>query len=164
MVVAANAQDKLYADEFPLGDVTLLDGPLKHARDLNIETLLKYDVDRLLAPYLKEAGLTPRAKAYPNWDGLDGHVGGHYLTPMSQRQDNLDNMHANTQVPKVVGFERISELAGNEPYHEAANYFWDIVTGERSLAFGGNSRREHFPSKEAFSSSNPFSRFTTRAT
>ena len=323
----ANAQDKLYADEFPLGDVTLLNGPLKKARDLNVQTLLKYDCDRLLAPYRKEAGLEPRAKTYPNWDGLDGHVGGHYLTamamnaatgdaecrrrmeymiselqlcadanaknhpewgkgyvggmpnseriwsnfkkgdfgvyfgswapfynlhkmyaglrdawlycgneqakklflgfcdwaidltaglsdaqmermldnehggmnevladayaitqepkylfvatrfshrrlltPMSQRQDNLDNMHANTQVPKVVGFERISELANLypmkhcwladngdkicgstnfEPYHEAANYFWDIVTGERSLAFGGNSRREHFPSKEA---------------
>ena len=301
------AQDKLYADEFPLGDVTLLDGPLKHARDLNIRTLLQYDCDRLLAPYRKEAGLESRAKAYPNWDGLDGHVGGHYLTamaqnaatgneecrkrmeymigelqrcaeantknhpswgrgyvggmpnseriwstfkkgdfgtyfgswapfynlhkmfaglrdawlycgneqakelflgfcdwaidltsglsddqmermlgnehggmnevmadayaitkdskyltaamrfshrrlltPMSQRQDCLDNMHANTQVPKVVGFERISELASNtEAYHEAASFFWDIVTGERSLAFGGNSRREHFPSKDA---------------
>ena len=71
------------------------------------------------------------------------------LTPMSQRQDNLDNMHANTQVPKVVGFERISELSGDENYHQAADFFWDIVTGERSLAFGGNSRREHFPSKEA---------------
>ena len=71
------------------------------------------------------------------------------LTPMSQRQDCLDNMHAHTQVPKVVGFERISELSGNETYHTASQYFWDIVTGERSLAFGGNSRREHFPSKEA---------------
>ena len=303
---ATKAQDKLYADEFPLGNVTLLDGPLKKARDLNIKTLLQYDCDRLLAPYRKEAGLTPKAKAYPNWDGLDGHVGGHYLTamamnaatgneecrkrmlymiselqecadanmknhpdwgkgyvggmpnseriwstfkkgefrtyfgswapfynihkmyaglrdawlycgneqaktlflgfcdwaidltaglsdaqmenmlgnehggmnevlvdayaitkdkkyldvakrfshrrlltPMSQRQDNLDNMHANTQVPKVVGFERISELSSNETYHQAADFFWDIVTGERSLAFGGNSRREHFPSKEA---------------
>ena len=300
------AQDKLYSDEFPISDVTLLDGPLKKARDLNIKTLLQYDCDRLLAPYRKEAGLTPKAKTYPNWDGLDGHVGGHYLTamamnaatgnddcrqrmeymiselqlcadanaqnhaewgkgyvggmpnseriwstfkkgdfsvyfsswapfynlhkmyaglrdawvycgneqaktlflgfcdwaidltaglnneqmenmlgnehggmnevladayamtqepkylqvamrfshrklltPMSQRQDCLDNMHANTQVPKVVGFERISELANHSHYHEAANFFWDIVTGERSLAFGGNSRREHFPSKEA---------------
>ena len=92
------------------------------------------------------------------------------LLPLSQRQDCLDNMHANTQVPKVVGFERIAELANlypvkacrltengqtvcgstnTEPYHDAASYFWDIVTGERSLAFGGNSRREHFPSKEA---------------
>ena len=66
-VVAGNAQDKLYADEFPLGDITLLDGPLKRARDLNIRTLLKYDCDRLLAPYRKEAGLEPRAKTYPNW-------------------------------------------------------------------------------------------------
>ena len=82
-VVAGHAQDKLYADEFPIGDVTLLDGPLKKARDLNIETLLKYDCDRLLAPYRKEAGLEPRAKTYPNWDGLDGHVGGHYLTAMA---------------------------------------------------------------------------------
>ena len=305
-VTAAHAQEKLYHDEFPLGDVTLLDGPLKKARDLNIKTLLQYNCDRLLAPYRKEAGLEPKAKTYPNWDGLDGHVGGHYLTamamnaatgndecrqrmeymiselqlcaeanaknhpgwgkgyvggmpnsdriwsnfkkgdfgvyfgswapfynlhkmyaglrdawlycgneqaktlfldfcdwaidltanlndtqmeqmlgnehggmnevladayaitqdtkylkaatrfshrrlltPMSQRQDCLDNMHANTQVPKVVGFERISELSNDENYHEAANFFWDIVTGERSLAFGGNSRREHFPSKEA---------------
>ena len=37
------AQDKLYKDEFPLGDITLLDGPLKHARDLNVQVLLKYD-------------------------------------------------------------------------------------------------------------------------
>ena len=28
------AQDRLYADEFPLGDVTLLEGPLKKARRL----------------------------------------------------------------------------------------------------------------------------------
>ena len=77
------AQDKLYADEFPLGDVTLLDGPLKKACDLNIKTLLQYDCDRLLAPYRKEAGLTPKGKTYPNWDGLDGHVGGHYLTAMA---------------------------------------------------------------------------------
>ena len=309
MLLAAGgiqAQDRLYADEFPLGDVTLLDGPLKKARDLNVKVLLQYDNDRLLAPFLKEAGLKPKGELYPNWAGLDGHVGGHYLTalamnaatgskecrermeywiselqacadanaknhpewgkgyiggvpgsdriwsaykkgnfgpysgawvpfynihkiyaglrdawvycgneqakklflglcdwaidltsgltdaqvertlhtehggmnevladayaitgdkkyldvakrfshkrlllPLSQRQDCLDNLHANTQVPKVVGFERIAELTGDEAYHEASAYFWDIVTGERTLAFGGNSRREHFPSKEA---------------
>ena len=33
----AEAQDKLYSDEFPIGDVTLLNGPLKEARDLNIK-------------------------------------------------------------------------------------------------------------------------------
>ena len=50
VAMAGYAQDKLYADEFPIGDVTLLDGPLKKACDLNVQTLLKYDCDRLLAP------------------------------------------------------------------------------------------------------------------
>ena len=77
------AQDKLYKDEFPLGDITLLDGPLKHARDLNVQVLLKYDCDRMLAPYRKEAGLQPRKPSYPNWDGLNGHVGGHYLSALA---------------------------------------------------------------------------------
>jgi hypothetical protein len=56
------AQDKLYANEFALNNVKLLAGPFKHARELNLEVLLKYDVDRLLAPYRKEAGLTEKAK------------------------------------------------------------------------------------------------------
>lgn len=299
------AQDKLYKDEFPLGDITLLDGPLKHARDLNVQVLLKYDCDRMLAPYRKEAGLQPRKPSYPNWDGLDGHVGGHYLSalainaatgneecrkrmeymiselqlvldannqrhevwchnyiggvpnsakmwtafskgdfgpyfgiwapfynihkmyaglrdawlycgneqaknlflkfcdwavditrdlndgqmekmlgnehggmnevladayaitgeqkyldcarrfshrmllvPLENCKDCLDNMHANTQIPKVIGYQRIAELAHDVQYHNASEYFWEIVTRQRSLAFGGNSRREHFPTKE----------------
>ena len=299
------AQDKLYKDEFPLGDITLLDGPLKHARDLNVQVLLKYDCDRMLAPYRKEAGLQPRKPSYPNWDGLDGHVGGHYLSalainaatgneecrkrmeymiselqlvldannqrpeawchnyiggvpnsakmwtafskgdfgpyfgtwapfynihkmyaglrdawlycgneqaknlflkfcdwavditrdlndeqmekmlgnehggmnevladayamtndskylscarrfshkqllaPMENGKDCLDNMHANTQIPKVIGYQRIAELAHDVQYHNASEYFWEIVTRQRSLALGGNSRREHFPTKE----------------
>ena len=299
------AQDKLYKDEFPLGDIILLDGPLKHARDLNVKVLLKYDCDRMLAPYLKEAGLQPRKPSYPNWDGLDGHVGGHYLSalainaatgneecrkrmeymiselqlvldannqrpeawchnyiggvpnsakmwtafskgdfgpyfgtwapfynihkmyaglrdawlycgneqaknlflkfcdwavditadlsdeqmeqilgnehggmnevladayaitydakylscarrfshkqllaPMEKGKDCLDNMHANTQIPKVIGYQRIAELAHDMQYHNASEYFWEIVTRQRSLALGGNSRREHFPTKE----------------
>ena len=78
-----HAQDKLYDNEFPLGDVKLQDGPFKHARDLNIQTLLKYDVDRLLAPYRKEAGLPAKATSFPNWDGLDGHISGHYLSALA---------------------------------------------------------------------------------
>ena len=299
------AQDKLYKDEFPLGDITLLDGPLKHARDLNVQVLLKYDCDRMLAPYRKEAGLQPRKPSYPNWDGLDGHVGGHYLSalainaatgneecrkrmeymiselqlvldannqrheawchnyiggvpnsakmwtafskgdfgpyfgtwapfynihkmyaglrdawlycgneqaknlflkfcdwavditrdlndeqmekmlgnehggmnevladayaitgeqkyldcarrfshrmllvPLENGKDCLDNMHANTQIPKVIGYQRIAELAHDVQYHNASEYFWEFVTRQRSLALGGNSRREHFPTKE----------------
>src|SRR5687767_14863810 len=76
-------QSRLYRNTFPLNDVTLLDGPFKKARDLNIKTLLQYDADRLLQPFLKEAGLTPKASGYTNWAGLDGHVGGHYLSALA---------------------------------------------------------------------------------
>lgn len=301
------AQDKLYTNEFPLHDVQLLDGPFKHARDLNIQTLLKYDVDRLLAGYRKEAGLPPKAKMYANWDGLNGHVGGHYLTAlatnyaatnnaeckkrldymlaqlqtcqnantknhliwgkgyvgavpnsakiwstlqkgnfeafraawvpyynihktyaglrdawlytgnltakniflqfcnwainntaalsdvqmqtlldtehggmneifadayqitnnkkyldaakrfshnmlldaMAVQKDNLDNKHANTQVPKAIGFERIAQVSQDDKYAKAGNFFWQTVTTNRSLAFGGNSRKEFFNAASA---------------
>ena len=304
----ASAQDRLYSNAFPLGDVKLLDGPLKTARDLNLEVLMQYDVDRMLAPYRKEAGLQMKAKPYPNWDGLDGHIAGHYLSamaqnyaatgmeecrermeymlselkevhaahsknhpewgvdyiggfpgsdklwtafkkgefdiyyaawapfynlhkmyaglrdawvycgyedakemflsfadwaisltsgltdeqmqammrneqggmnevladayavsgdikyldaarrfshlqilnPLSEGIDPLDNLHANTQVPKAQGFERIGELSGDQKYLDAGRFFWETVTGTRSLAFGGNSRREHFPVAEAY--------------
>ena len=77
------AQDKLYPNTFPLSEVTLLDGPFKHAQDLNVGVLLQYDTDRLLAPFLKEAGLPMKADVFPNWEGLDGHIGGHFLGMVS---------------------------------------------------------------------------------
>ncbi len=301
-----NAQDKLYPNTFSLTDVRLLDGPFKHAQDLNVETLLEYDTDRFLAPFRKEAGLPKKAENFGNWesDGLDGHIGGHYLSalaihyastgnqecykrmqymveefkacqdantkkypdwgvgyvggvpnsqvlwtkiksgdiqliwkywvpwynlhktyaglrdawlyggndeariiflkfcdwaveitsgltneqmesmlgnehggmnevladayqmtgeekyletakrfshkvildPMSKHVDNLDNKHANTQVPKAVGFQRVAEVSGSKKYDEAGTFFWETVTGNRSLALGGNSRKEFFPS------------------
>jgi DUF1680 family protein len=67
------------------------------------------------------------------------------LDAMAEKKDNLDNKHANTQVPKAVGFERIGELANDVTYKTAGDFFWETVTTKRSLAFGGNSRREFFP-------------------
>lgn len=297
------AQDKLYANQFPLASVTLLNSPFSQARDLNIKVLLQYDADGLLAGYRKQAGLPSKAVSFKNWDGLDGHVAGHYLSAlamnfaatgnaeckarltyilnelklcqeanekqyplwgkgylgavpqsekiwsnfkqgdfaafrsawvpfynihkmysglrdawlytgntqaktmfldfcdwginiteglsevqmqavldiehggmneiyadayqltgekkyllaakkfshnmlldaMAEGKDNLDNLHANTQIPKVIGFARIAELSNDEKFYKAANFFWQTVTHNRTLAFGGNSRREFFP-------------------
>ena len=61
---------------------------------------------------------------------------GQLLTPMENHKDCLDNMHANTQIPKVIGFQRIAELDNDAKWHEASQYFWDLVTKERSLAIG----------------------------
>lgn len=307
LLQTVNAQDKLYPNAFALQDVQLLKGPFQHARDLNIKTLLQYDTDRLLAGYRKEAGLPAKATIFANWDGLDGHVGGHYLSalamnyaatgnaeckrrmeymlaelkqcmeanaalypswavgyvgavpngkdlwpkikegdvsaiwkywvpwynvhkmyaglkdawmyagnedakkmflqfcdwaidiikalsdakmeemlgqehggmnevfadayqitgdqkylvaakrfshrqilePLSVNKDELDNKHANTQVPKAIGFQRIGELANDQTYLNAGSFFWETVTKNRTLAFGGNSRREFFPSVAA---------------
>jgi DUF1680 family protein len=71
------------------------------------------------------------------------------LDPMSADIDNLDNKHANTQIPKAIGFQRIAELSHDKKYSEAGSFFWETVTGKRSLAFGGNSRREFFPGAES---------------
>lgn len=37
------AQDALYPNTFPLGDVRITAGPFKHACDLNVKVLLQYD-------------------------------------------------------------------------------------------------------------------------
>lgn len=40
-VPAARSQSRLYSNEFPLSDVRLLDGPFRHALDLNVDVLLR---------------------------------------------------------------------------------------------------------------------------
>lgn len=111
-----HAQDKLYLNTFPLGDVTLLDGPFKHARDLNIEVLLQYDVDRLLATYLIEAGLTPKGSLYPNWSGLDGHVGGHYLSAMAIHYAATGNSDCKHRMEYMIAELKDCQDANAEKY------------------------------------------------
>ncbi len=292
-----------------LADVRLLDGsPFKHAERTNLGYVHGMDPDRLLAPYLREAGLEPKAESYGNWEntGLDGHIGGHYLSalslawaatgdaealsrlhymldeleraqqangdgyvggvpggkaawreirggdidaelfslndkwvpwynlhktfaglrdayvhtgseqakrmlvaladwavdlvaglsedqiqamlvtehgglnevfadvaamtgdprylelakqfshrlildPLLQNEDALDGLHANTQIPKVVGYKRVSQLSGDERWAGAAARFWRNVVYERSVVIGGNSVREHFHPVDDFS-------------
>jgi len=66
------------------------------------------------------------------------------LDPLIQHHDQLTGMHANTQIPKVVGFERIAILTGDRAADAGARFFWDTVTQHRSVVFGGNSVSEHF--------------------
>lgn len=294
---------------FPIDDVRLTSGVFKHAEKLDKCYLMGLDPDRLLAPYMKEAGLQPKAENYPNWEntGLDGHIGGHYLSalsymyastgdeeirkrldyflsemkrcqdasgngylcgvpggkavwseiksgkidanpfglnnrwvplynihktyaglrdayliagkeeakdmlialtdwmidivsgltdeqiqdmlrsehgglnevfadvygitgeekyldlakrfshravlnPLLENKDNLTGMHANTQIPKVIGFKRIADLEGNGDWDNASVFFWNTVVNNRSVSIGGNSVREHFHKSDDFSS------------
>jgi uncharacterized protein len=296
-------------ESFPMQDVRLLSGVFLQAQETDLKYIMSMDPDRLLSPFLREAGLQPKAPSYTNWEntGLDGHIGGHYLSalslmyastgnkavldrlnymldelkraqdkngdgyiggvpgsktmwaeiaagdvrgsgfglnnkwvplynihktyaglrdawlivhsekakemlirfadwmvnltdkltddqirnmlksehgglnevfadisditgdkkymklayrfsdrvllaPLSTDVDKLDNVHANTQIPKVIGFERISELTQDTMFHHAADFFWERVVDHRSCAIGGNSVREHFNPVNNFSS------------
>jgi len=286
---------------FNLSDVQLLDSPFKEAQELDLAYILAMEPDRLLAPFLREAGLPPKAESYTNWEntGLDGHIGGHYISalssmaastdnaeikvrlnymidelkrcqdangngyiggvpggkaiwdeiaagniragkfnlngkwvplynihktyaglrdawlntnnekaremlikmtdwaiklvsqlskeqiqemldsehgglnetfadvaaitgdekylrlarqfshhfildPLLRKEDMLDGLHANTQIPKVIGYKRIADLEENKDWLEAAAFFWDTVVKNRTICIGGNSVNEHF--------------------
>ncbi|OKS85866.1 glycoside hydrolase family 127 protein [Mucilaginibacter polytrichastri] len=290
---------------FRLNQVQLLKSPFLSAEQTDLNYMLKLQPDRLLAPFLREAGLKAKAKSYGNWEntGLDGHTAGHYLTalaqmyaatgsaeckkrmdymvselsrcqvksknnyvggvpggvhmwalvktgdfsefnkkwvpwynlhklfaglrdcyllasnqqakdvflglanwaydettgltdsqmqsmlntehggmdevladayaltnnrkylvlaerfchrqlltPLAHNQDKLTGLHANTQIPKVIGFERIAELTNDTAYATAAKFFWQAVVHNRTISIGGNSVREHFNPAENFSS------------
>lgn len=66
------------------------------------------------------------------------------LDPLVAHRDELTGKHANTQIPKVIGLERIATLTGDKAAESGARFFWENVTGHRSVAFGGNSVSEHF--------------------
>ena len=70
---------------FGLSDVKLLDGPFLRATELNMQILLNYEPDRLLAKFYSEAGLKPKAEHYMGWENesLAGHSLGHYLSGCS---------------------------------------------------------------------------------
>ena len=91
----AFCQSELYPEHFDLEEVTFFEGPLKSALDGNAQLLLEYDADRLMTPFIRQAGLTTgkysgwisRHPSFPNWGqsdwSLEGHVGGHYLTALA---------------------------------------------------------------------------------
>ncbi|WP_338764021.1 glycoside hydrolase family 127 protein [Massilia sp. METH4] len=72
------------------------------------------------------------------------------LDPLTQGKDRLTGLHANTQIPKVIGFERIGAMTNDPKMREAARFFWQTVVENRSVAIGGNSVREHFHDHKDF--------------
>jgi DUF1680 family protein len=66
-------------------------------------------VDRLLAPYRKEAGLPAKASCYPNWEGLDGHVGGHYLSAMAMNYAATGNPECKKRMDYMISELKICQ-------------------------------------------------------
>jgi len=69
---------------FPSRGSVTVSGTDGRARETVRDTVLRLDVDRLLAPFRREAGL-PHAATYGGWEetGLDGHTAGHVLSSLA---------------------------------------------------------------------------------
>ena len=66
------------------------------------------------------------------------------LAPLAAGRDELAGLHANTQVPKLIGLARLHELTAKPHYAAAAKYFREVVMQRHSYVIGGNSDREYF--------------------
>lgn len=74
------------------------------------------------------------------------------LQPLEEKKDKLTGLHANTQIPKVIGFKRIGDMTGRRDWQQAAQFFWQTVHDHRTVAIGGNSVKEHFHDSNDFTS------------
>ncbi|MGC9471407.1 MAG: glycoside hydrolase family 127 protein [Bacteroidales bacterium] len=101
---------------FQLKDVKLLEGPFKHANELNEKVLLKYEPDRFLATFRKESGLEPRAERYGGWESssIAGHSLGHYLSACAMMSQSTDNPEFLRRVNYIVDeLEQVQEAYGD---------------------------------------------------
>jgi DUF1680 family protein len=64
--------------------------------------------------------------------------------PLAGLQDDLNGLHANTTIPKIIGDARIYELTGEKKQRIISEYFWGEVVRHHSYVIGGNSLDEHF--------------------
>ena len=64
--------------------------------------------------------------------------------PLAAGEDRLNGLHANTQIPKVIGAAREYEVTGETRYGDIARFFWRTVALNRSYCIGGHSDCEYF--------------------
>jgi DUF1680 family protein len=73
------------------------------------------------------------------------------LEPLARHEDRLQGLHANTQIPKLIGLARRYELTGDVADKTAAEFFWDRVVHHHSYVNGGNSDNERFGAPDKLS-------------
>ena len=117
---------------FSLSDVTLLDGPFKHARKLNIESLLKHEPDRFISKFRTEAGLKPKAEHYGGWESesIAGHSLGHYLSACALMYQSTRDKRFLDRVTYIVDELDTCQKADGEGYIGAIPNAKKIFTEE----------------------------------
>ena len=134
-------------ETFPISSVRLDDSQFLKNQQADIYYLLGLDADRLMAPYLKGAGLTPKAENYTNWEntGLDGHIGGHYVSALSYMAAATGNQEINARLDYVLSELKRCQDARQDGYLGGVpnpNEIWgQIAKGDiRANSFGLNNR------------------------
>ncbi|MDT0446213.1 beta-L-arabinofuranosidase domain-containing protein [Streptomyces johnsoniae] len=64
--------------------------------------------------------------------------------PLAANEDQLNGLHANTQVPKWIGAAREFKATGTTRYRDIATNAWNITVNAHTYVIGGNSQAEHF--------------------
>jgi uncharacterized protein len=103
---------------FPLSSISLGASPFRQAQETDKQYMLALDLDRLLAPYLREAGLPSKALPYGNWEntGLDGHIGGHFLSALSHMYAATGNAEIGRRLQYMIDVLALCQQKGGDGY------------------------------------------------
>ena len=71
------------------------------------------------------------------------------FTPLANGQDQLNGLHANTQIPKWIGAAREYKATGTTQYRTIAANAWSFTTAAHAYVIGGVSQAEHFRAPNA---------------
>ncbi|WP_212823805.1 beta-L-arabinofuranosidase domain-containing protein [Catellatospora sp. TT07R-123] len=71
------------------------------------------------------------------------------FNPLAANSDQLNGLHANTQVPKWIGAAREYKATGTTRYRDIAVNAWNITVNAHTYVIGGNSQAEHFRAPNA---------------
>jgi DUF1680 family protein len=128
----------LQVTAFPLQDVRLLDGPFKHAMELDQQYMLSLDVDRLLHNFRVNAGLPSTAEPLGGWEEpnceLRGHFVGHYLSACAMMYAATGDERFKQKGDAVVaGLAQCQEKIGNGYLSAFPENFFDRVESSRRV-------------------------------
>ncbi|KIR61695.1 MULTISPECIES: beta-L-arabinofuranosidase domain-containing protein [Micromonospora] len=73
------------------------------------------------------------------------------FNPLASNSDQLNGLHANTQVPKWIGAAREFKATGTTRYRDIASNAWNMTVNAHTYVIGGNSQAEHFRPPNAIS-------------
>lgn len=128
------------AELFPLSDVRITGGRMLRVQELSHKYLLTLDPDRLLSWFWREAGLTPLAQPYPQWESvihdewsLAGHIMGFYLSGMAMMYQSTGDPAILERLRYSIQGLRKAQDAGGDGYLAATrigrHVFEDVSSG-----------------------------------